>query len=110
MGFPSYADIALLTITGSLNTALDLNDFLSCLIDDLWASELTVSNFSPTDRILQMVNVYPIIFQSRVHRHATCLPMFEWSSHSNHQSVGDRLYSYPIEYLKPSEVIAKSGM
>ncbi|GJY44195.1 hypothetical protein Tco_0432408 [Tanacetum coccineum] len=32
-----------------LNTALNLNDFLSCLVDDLWASELTVSNFSPTD-------------------------------------------------------------
>ncbi|GJR03214.1 hypothetical protein Tco_0526198 [Tanacetum coccineum] len=49
-GFPSYVCIALLTITGSLNTALDLNNLLSCLIDDLWASELIDSNFSPTDR------------------------------------------------------------
>nr|GEV70360.1 putative reverse transcriptase domain-containing protein [Tanacetum cinerariifolium] len=34
-GFPSYVDIALLTITGGLDTALDLNDLLSRLVDDL---------------------------------------------------------------------------
>ncbi|GJV29666.1 hypothetical protein Tco_1386114 [Tanacetum coccineum] len=49
-GFSSYVCVALLTITGSLNTALDLNNLLSCLMDDLWASELTISNFSPADR------------------------------------------------------------
>ncbi|GKC50497.1 hypothetical protein Tco_1073242 [Tanacetum coccineum] len=48
--FSSYVDIALLTITGRLDTALDLNNFLGCLVDDLWASELTISNFSPPDR------------------------------------------------------------
>nr|GEV70735.1 hypothetical protein [Tanacetum cinerariifolium] len=35
----------------SLNTNLDLNNLLSCLMDDLWASELTIFNFSPADRI-----------------------------------------------------------
>ncbi|GKC96956.1 hypothetical protein Tco_1162398 [Tanacetum coccineum] len=49
-GFPSYVGIALLTITGSLDMALDLNNLLSCLMDDLWASEVTISNFSPADR------------------------------------------------------------
>ncbi|GJX34680.1 hypothetical protein Tco_0246237 [Tanacetum coccineum] len=44
------ANHVLLTITLSLNTALDLNDLLSCLEDDLWASKLTVSNFSLADR------------------------------------------------------------
>nr|GFD09509.1 hypothetical protein [Tanacetum cinerariifolium] len=33
----------LLTITGGLDTALDLNYFLGCLVDDLWASELKTS-------------------------------------------------------------------
>nr|GEW39489.1 retrovirus-related Pol polyprotein from transposon TNT 1-94 [Tanacetum cinerariifolium] len=42
--------IALLTITGNLDTALDLNYFLDCLVDDLWASELSISNLSPADR------------------------------------------------------------
>ncbi|GJU33443.1 hypothetical protein Tco_1177032 [Tanacetum coccineum] len=49
-GFLSYVSIALLTIMGGLDAALDLNDFLSRLLDDLWASELTISNFSPADR------------------------------------------------------------
>nr|GFB15628.1 hypothetical protein [Tanacetum cinerariifolium] len=31
----------------SLDTALDLNYLLSCLVDDLWASELSISNLSP---------------------------------------------------------------
>nr|GEV13716.1 hypothetical protein [Tanacetum cinerariifolium] len=52
-GFLSYVGIALLMITNSLDTALDLNNLLSCLVDDLWASELAISNFSPTDRDLQ---------------------------------------------------------
>nr|GEV49004.1 integrator complex subunit 11 [Tanacetum cinerariifolium] len=33
-----------------LDAALDLEDLLGCLVDDLWASELTISNFSPADR------------------------------------------------------------
>ncbi|GJW38320.1 hypothetical protein Tco_0064165 [Tanacetum coccineum] len=49
-GFSSYVSIALLTIAGGLDAALDLDDFLSRLVDDLWANELTISNFSPTDR------------------------------------------------------------
>ncbi|GKD30581.1 hypothetical protein Tco_1241359 [Tanacetum coccineum] len=49
-GFPSYIGIALLTVTDSLDTTLDLDNLLSCLVDDLWASELSISNFSPTDR------------------------------------------------------------
>ncbi|GKC89159.1 putative ribonuclease H-like domain-containing protein, partial [Tanacetum coccineum] len=48
-GFSSYVGIALLTITGSLDMVLDLNNLLSYLVDDLWASELTISNFSPTN-------------------------------------------------------------
>ncbi|GKF62726.1 hypothetical protein Tco_0182780, partial [Tanacetum coccineum] len=44
--FSSYIGIALLTITGGLDMALDLNYSLGCLMDDLWASELTVPNFS----------------------------------------------------------------
>nr|GEU69617.1 putative reverse transcriptase domain-containing protein [Tanacetum cinerariifolium] len=43
-------NITLLTITGGLDMALNLNDLLSCLMEDLWASELTISNFSPLDR------------------------------------------------------------
>nr|GEX44590.1 putative reverse transcriptase domain-containing protein [Tanacetum cinerariifolium] len=35
-GLPSYVRVALSTIMGSLNTDLDLNDLLSCLVDDLW--------------------------------------------------------------------------
>ncbi|GJS58053.1 hypothetical protein Tco_0652837 [Tanacetum coccineum] len=50
-GFLSYIGIAFLTFTGGLDMALDLNNLLSCLIDDLWASELTISNFSPADRL-----------------------------------------------------------
>nr|GFC79849.1 hypothetical protein [Tanacetum cinerariifolium] len=42
--------VALLTITGSLDTALDLNYLLGCLVDDLRASELSISNLSPVDR------------------------------------------------------------
>nr|GFC82813.1 putative reverse transcriptase domain-containing protein [Tanacetum cinerariifolium] len=42
-GFLSYVGIALLTIMGGLDTALDLNDLLSHLVDDLWANELTIS-------------------------------------------------------------------
>nr|GEY22520.1 hypothetical protein [Tanacetum cinerariifolium] len=53
LGFPSHVGITLLTITGSLNTALDLNYFLSGLVDDLWASELTISNFSPADSTVE---------------------------------------------------------
>ncbi|GJW70235.1 retrovirus-related pol polyprotein from transposon TNT 1-94, partial [Tanacetum coccineum] len=34
----------------SLYTTLDLNDLLSCLVDDLYASKLAISNFSPPDR------------------------------------------------------------
>ncbi|GKD57194.1 hypothetical protein Tco_1290581 [Tanacetum coccineum] len=49
-GFLSYVNIALLTIMGSLDTALDLNNLLGCLMNDLWASELTISNFSLGDR------------------------------------------------------------
>ncbi|GJW40022.1 hypothetical protein Tco_0065867 [Tanacetum coccineum] len=49
-GFPSYVGITLLTITGGLDTTLDLNNLLSRLVDDLWASELSISNFSPADR------------------------------------------------------------
>nr|GEX57412.1 hypothetical protein [Tanacetum cinerariifolium] len=41
--------IALLMITGGLDTALDLNYFLGCLVDDLRASELSISNLSPAD-------------------------------------------------------------
>ncbi|GJT52231.1 hypothetical protein Tco_0978388 [Tanacetum coccineum] len=47
--FSSYIGIALLTITGGLDMALDLNYSLGCLVDDLWASELTVPNISPAD-------------------------------------------------------------
>nr|GEY95902.1 putative reverse transcriptase domain-containing protein [Tanacetum cinerariifolium] len=50
IGFLSYVGITLLMIAGGLDMALDLNDLLSCLVDDLWASELTISNFSPADR------------------------------------------------------------
>ncbi|GJU46065.1 hypothetical protein Tco_1482351 [Tanacetum coccineum] len=46
----SIQRVALLMIAGSLNTALDLNNLLSRLMDDLWASELTISNFSLVDR------------------------------------------------------------
>nr|GEY03438.1 hypothetical protein [Tanacetum cinerariifolium] len=35
----------------SLDTALDLNYLLSCLMDDLWVSELSISNLSLTDRL-----------------------------------------------------------
>ncbi|GJU36064.1 hypothetical protein Tco_1184418 [Tanacetum coccineum] len=35
--FSSYIGIALLTITGGLDMALDLNYSLGCLVDDLWA-------------------------------------------------------------------------
>nr|GEZ08906.1 hypothetical protein [Tanacetum cinerariifolium] len=42
--------LALLTITSSLDMALDLNYLLGCLVDDLWASELSISNLSPADR------------------------------------------------------------
>ncbi|GKF64150.1 hypothetical protein Tco_0187598, partial [Tanacetum coccineum] len=49
-GFPSYVGITLLMIASSLDTALDLNDLLSRLMDDLWASELSISNFSSIDR------------------------------------------------------------
>nr|GFC87095.1 hypothetical protein [Tanacetum cinerariifolium] len=48
--FSSYIGIALLTITGNLDTALDLNYHLGCLVDDLWASELSISNLIPSDR------------------------------------------------------------
>nr|GEX45035.1 retrovirus-related Pol polyprotein from transposon TNT 1-94 [Tanacetum cinerariifolium] len=47
--FPSHVGITLLTITGSFDTALNLNDLLIGLVDDLWANELTFSNFSPAD-------------------------------------------------------------
>ncbi|GKE65957.1 hypothetical protein Tco_1520118, partial [Tanacetum coccineum] len=47
--FPSYAGVALLKVTGNLDTALDLNNLLSCLVDDLWANELTIPNSSPTN-------------------------------------------------------------
>ncbi|GKD36571.1 hypothetical protein Tco_1252080 [Tanacetum coccineum] len=49
-GFLSYISITLLTIMGCLDTALNLNDLLSCLLDDLWASELSISYFSPANR------------------------------------------------------------
>ncbi|GJV96813.1 hypothetical protein Tco_1548390 [Tanacetum coccineum] len=49
-GFSSYVGIALLTIMGGLDTSLNLNNFLGCLMNDLWASELTISNFSLADR------------------------------------------------------------
>ncbi|GJT49985.1 hypothetical protein Tco_0976142, partial [Tanacetum coccineum] len=49
-GFSSYISIALLTITGGLDTALDLNNLLGCLMDDLRASELTIPNLSPKNR------------------------------------------------------------
>ncbi|GKA96827.1 hypothetical protein Tco_0818922 [Tanacetum coccineum] len=44
-GFPSHVGITLLTITGSLNTALDLNYFLSRLVDE---SPVPVSDYPPT--------------------------------------------------------------
>nr|GEY54898.1 putative reverse transcriptase domain-containing protein [Tanacetum cinerariifolium] len=47
--FLSYIGIALLTITGNLDTALDLKNLLSYLMDDLWASEMPVFNLSLTD-------------------------------------------------------------
>ncbi|GKB13177.1 hypothetical protein Tco_0847100 [Tanacetum coccineum] len=34
----------------SLDKAFDLNNLLGCRVDDLWASELTISNFSLADR------------------------------------------------------------
>ncbi|GKE08127.1 hypothetical protein Tco_1411678, partial [Tanacetum coccineum] len=49
-GFSSYVGITLLAIVGSLDTALDLNDLLNRLVDDLWASELSISDFTPADR------------------------------------------------------------
>ncbi|GJR25560.1 hypothetical protein Tco_1101792 [Tanacetum coccineum] len=49
-GFPSYIDIALLAVTGGLDTTLDLNNLLSHFVDDLWASELSIPNFRQTDR------------------------------------------------------------
>ncbi|GJT35729.1 hypothetical protein Tco_0926148 [Tanacetum coccineum] len=49
-GLSSYVSVALLTLTCSLNTDLDLNDLLICLVVHLWASELTISNFSLADR------------------------------------------------------------
>nr|GEW97815.1 zinc finger, CCHC-type [Tanacetum cinerariifolium] len=52
LGFPSYVGIALLTIMGGLDVALELNNLLGCLMDDLWASELTISNFSQSDSAL----------------------------------------------------------
>ncbi|GKD25444.1 ribonuclease H-like domain-containing protein, partial [Tanacetum coccineum] len=47
--FSSNVGIDLLTVTGGLDTTLDLNYFLGRLMDDLWANELTISNFSPSD-------------------------------------------------------------
>ncbi|GJW17549.1 hypothetical protein Tco_0024985 [Tanacetum coccineum] len=41
--FPSYVVITVLTIAGSLDTALDLNDLLSRLMDDLRTSELSIA-------------------------------------------------------------------
>ncbi|GJY91275.1 hypothetical protein Tco_0506471 [Tanacetum coccineum] len=58
MGFPSYVGIALLTVTGGLDTALDLNDLLSRLVDDLWASEMFISSFSPSDRTSSKAPAY----------------------------------------------------
>nr|GFC50684.1 hypothetical protein [Tanacetum cinerariifolium] len=49
--FSSYVGIALLTITGSLDTTLDLNYLLDCLMYDLWASKLSIFNLNPADRL-----------------------------------------------------------
>nr|GEU60841.1 hypothetical protein [Tanacetum cinerariifolium] len=48
--FSSYIGIALLTITSGLDTDFDLNYFLVRLVVDHQSNELTISNFSPTDR------------------------------------------------------------
>nr|GEX09853.1 hypothetical protein [Tanacetum cinerariifolium] len=55
--FSSYVGIALLMIKGSLDTALDLNYLLSCLVDDLWVSKLSVFNLIPTDRLLTLASI-----------------------------------------------------
>ncbi|GJV69702.1 hypothetical protein Tco_1485211 [Tanacetum coccineum] len=49
VGFSSHVGITLLTVMGGLNLDLDLNNILGCLMNNLWTSELDISNFSPTD-------------------------------------------------------------
>ncbi|GJS13721.1 retrovirus-related pol polyprotein from transposon TNT 1-94 [Tanacetum coccineum] len=104
-GVLSYICVALLTITGSLYTTLDLNDLLSCLVDDLYASELAISNFSPSDSNGKCLS-QP--FPNRAHMHATCPATSEWSSHFDHRSASDRLYSYPVKYLVLCEETSKN--
>ncbi|GKF64124.1 hypothetical protein Tco_0187572, partial [Tanacetum coccineum] len=47
--FSSHVSIILLIITGGLDSALDLNNLLSCLMNNLQSSELIISNLSPAD-------------------------------------------------------------
>nr|GEU61303.1 hypothetical protein [Tanacetum cinerariifolium] len=56
--------IALLTITGCLNTALDLNDLLSCLVDDLWAKLIPQHQSQYLLKIIYPVSIYNIIIMS----------------------------------------------
>nr|GEY47745.1 hypothetical protein [Tanacetum cinerariifolium] len=56
---PTLAEIlkALLMIKGSLDMVLDLNYLLSCLVDDLWVSKLSIFNLIPTDRLLTLASI-----------------------------------------------------
>nr|GEY05111.1 cytochrome oxidase subunit 2, mitochondrial [Tanacetum cinerariifolium] len=65
-----------------LGYGFDLNYFLSCLVDYLWAGELTISNFSPADSPT---------FSKVKYMHATCPLMYEWFSHSDHRSLDEMI-------------------
>nr|GEU57794.1 hypothetical protein [Tanacetum cinerariifolium] len=71
---------------GSLNTTLDLNDLLSCFMDNLWASELTISNFSLADSAQRL----------RIRRSNFRLPLDIQSKESTFQVVYDVLRRSPF--------------
>ncbi|GKC71348.1 hypothetical protein Tco_1117231 [Tanacetum coccineum] len=95
-GFLSYVSIALLTITSDLDVVLDLDDSLSCLVDDLWASELTISNFSPADRRSTLMSIQCLEWSSLNAGVVTVVVRKFYQC----QFAGDKLYTYLIEYLE----------
>ncbi|GKC33695.1 hypothetical protein Tco_1046079 [Tanacetum coccineum] len=58
--------ITLLTITSSLNSAFNLNDLLGCLMYDLRASELAISNLCPAERIVEIME-YLVKISKKAH-------------------------------------------
>ncbi|GJW88988.1 hypothetical protein Tco_0164328 [Tanacetum coccineum] len=50
-GFLPHIGVTLLIITRDLNFALDLDDLLGWFMDNLWTSELAISNLGPADRL-----------------------------------------------------------